>query len=217
MSTAPLIQVRNISKSYGGVHALSGVHIDIAPGEVHALCGENGAGKSTLIKILTGSVIPDTGQVLIVATNASSGTVPLKLGNVAASEQAGIAVIHQESVAFPHLNSYDNIFVGREPRRWGGLFLDRKKMRTANARAAATSRRSRCFDPAQPRRRTFRRPAPDGRHGPRPLAGLPPAHHGRADRLPLRARNTRALQPDPPIPQRRRQHPVRQPPPRRNL
>ncbi len=151
MSTIFLIQVRDLSKSYGGVHALSGVHIDIAPGEVHALCGENGAGKSTLIKILTGSVTPDAGQVLIAAPNASSGApAALKLGSVAASEQAGIAVIHQESVAFPHLNSYDNIFVGRERKRWGGLFLNRKKMRTETRALLQRLGEADSFDPARP-------------------------------------------------------------------
>src|SRR4051794_6523614 len=120
--TAPLIDIRNIRKAFGGVQALSDVSLDIAPGEVHALCGENGAGKSTLIKILAGSVMPDSGQVLI-------GGQPLSVGNVRASEDAGIAVIHQESVAFPHLNTYDNIFVGREPKKLGGLWLDRAMMR----------------------------------------------------------------------------------------
>src|SRR5438874_8244252 len=115
-----LIQINNISKAYGGVQALSGVTFDITPGECHALCGENGAGKSTLIKILSGSVTPDEGEISFVTPNARSGMpAPLHLGNVRASEQAGIAVIHQESVAFPHLSSYDNIFVGREPKRWG--------------------------------------------------------------------------------------------------
>jgi rhamnose transport system ATP-binding protein len=118
-----LVDVRNVSKSFGGVHALRGVNLQIARGEVHALCGENGAGKSTLIKIITGSVVPDTGDVLV---NGS----PLRTGDVRASEEAGIAVIHQESTAFLHLNAEDNIFVGREPRRLGGLLLDRPKMRT---------------------------------------------------------------------------------------
>src|SRR3954451_6064120 len=108
MQDATFLDIRNVSKSYGGVHALSGVSLAIAPGEVHALCGENGAGKSTLIKILAGSVTPDSGEVFIAAPNASSRSshapTALKLGDVQASESAGIAVIHQESVAFPHLS-----------------------------------------------------------------------------------------------------------------
>lgn len=123
-SSGPLVRVENISKTYGGVRALAGVSLEIAGGpvgEIHALCGENGAGKSTLIKVLAGSVTPDGGQVIM-------GGKPLPLGSVRASEAAGIAVIHQESVAFPHLSAQDNIFVGREPRTLGGLLLDRKKM-----------------------------------------------------------------------------------------
>src|SRR4051812_9758727 len=101
------IEVRAISKTYGGVQALSDVSMTIARGEVHALCGENGAGKSTLIRVLSGSVSPDTGEVIV-------NGMRLRLGDVRASEAAGIAVIHQESVAFPHLSAFDNIFVGRE-------------------------------------------------------------------------------------------------------
>src|SRR5437867_458793 len=99
----PLIQINNISKAYGGVQALGGVTFDIAPGECHALCGENGAGKSTLIKVLSGSVMPDAGEVLVAGER-------LRLSEVQAAEAAGIAVIHQESIAFAHLNALDNIF-----------------------------------------------------------------------------------------------------------
>jgi rhamnose transport system ATP-binding protein len=119
---APLIQVRYVGKAFGGVQALAEVSLDIAPGEVHALVGENGAGKSTLIKILSGIHAPDDGEVLV-------GGVPLALGDVAASEAAGIAVVHQEPTSFPHLSAADNIFVGREPRRLAGLALDRPRMR----------------------------------------------------------------------------------------
>lgn len=118
----PLIEVRGISKSFGGVHALKDVSFELAAGEVHALCGENGAGKSTLIKILSGSYIPDSGTIRVSGQS-------LRTGSVRAAENAGIAVIHQESVAFPHLSAEDNIFVGREPRCLGGLLLDRATIR----------------------------------------------------------------------------------------
>ena len=137
------IDVRQISKSYGGVHALSGVSLDLAAGEVHALCGENGAGKSTLIKILSGSVKPESGEVLVAAK-------PLKLGDVRASEAAGIAVIHQESVAFPHLSTFDNIFVGREPKKLAGLFLDRAEMRRQTRALLTRLGEADAFDPAHP-------------------------------------------------------------------
>src|SRR5205814_3039470 len=115
----------------------------IAAGEVHALCGENGAGKSTLIKILSGSVTPDSGDVLV---NGS----PLALGSVRAAEAAGIAVIHQESVAFPHLSTFDNIFVGREPRRLGGLLLDRAAMRRETRNLLERLGEADAFDPSRP-------------------------------------------------------------------
>jgi rhamnose transport system ATP-binding protein len=118
----PLLQIRDLSKSYGGVHALRDVSLQVSLGEVHALCGENGAGKSTLIKILTGAVRPDQGEIQF----AGRRLLP---GSVTASEQAGIAVMHQESTAFPDLNAIDNLFIGREPTRWPGWLLDRPRMR----------------------------------------------------------------------------------------
>lgn len=113
--------VRGVSKRFGGVQALTDVHLEIAPGQVHALVGENGAGKSTLIKILSGVHRPDSGEILV-------NGQPLPPGDVRAAEAAGIAVMHQESTAFPHLSAADNLFVGREPRRAGGLLLDRARM-----------------------------------------------------------------------------------------
>jgi rhamnose transport system ATP-binding protein len=141
MEQTPLIVVRDLRKSFGGVHALRGVTLDIQPAEIHALCGENGAGKSTLIKALAGSVTPDSGAILV---NGSR----LAFGSVRASEQAGIAVIHQESVAFPHLSAIDNIFVGREPRRAGGLLLDRPRMKSETRQLL--KRLGEHFDPACP-------------------------------------------------------------------
>lgn len=121
MTAAALIDTQDLGKSYGTVRALGGVSMSIRAGEIHALIGENGAGKSTFINLLAGVVEPTTG-------NISVAGVPLAAG-VRASEAAGIAVIHQESTAFQHLDALDNLFVGREPRRWGGLFLDKPRMR----------------------------------------------------------------------------------------
>jgi len=122
MTAAALIETRNLGKTYGTVRALTGVELSIRSGEIHALIGENGAGKSTFINLLAGVIAPTTGTITVAG-------IPLAGGNVRASEAAGIAVIHQESTAFPHLDALDNLFVGREPRRWGGLFLDRPRMR----------------------------------------------------------------------------------------
>ena len=120
----PFLEVSGLSKAYGGVPALSDVGLTLAPGEVHALLGENGAGKSTFIKCLSGAVRPDGGAVTV-------DGAPLPPGDLRAAEAAGVVALHQESTAFPHLSAVDNIFVGREPRRFplifGGL-LDRPRM-----------------------------------------------------------------------------------------
>ena len=117
-----LVSVHQLSKSYGGVDALQQVDLKIKSGEIHALCGENGAGKSTLIKILGGAVVPNAGEIEL-------DHQVLPFGNVRVAEARGIVVIHQEAIAFPHLNAVDNIFVGRELTRWSGLRLDRAQMR----------------------------------------------------------------------------------------
>ncbi len=118
----PCVCVRDVSKSFEGVHALDHVSLDLFPGEIHALCGENGAGKSTLIKVLAGVHIPDSGSVI-------AWGEPLPFGSVLHVRRAGIAVIHQESTAFPDLTAAENMFAGREPRLLHGLVLDRARMR----------------------------------------------------------------------------------------
>ncbi|MDP6556702.1 MAG: sugar ABC transporter ATP-binding protein [Pirellulaceae bacterium] len=116
-----LVTITGLSKNYAGVHAINDVSMEIATGEVHALCGENGAGKSTLIKCLSGVTAPDSGTVQIDGST-------LRFGDVATSERAGIAVIHQESTTFQDLNTVDNIFVGREVKNRFGL-LNHTRMR----------------------------------------------------------------------------------------
>ena len=120
--SSSLVVVEGLRKSFGGAVALADVSLEIGVGEVHALCGENGAGKSTLIKILGGVLRPDRGAVRVADR-------PFSFGAVTAATAAGIAVIHQETVAFPHLDVVDNLFVGRELRGVGGLNLDRPAMR----------------------------------------------------------------------------------------
>ena len=119
-----LLEMRDIRKSFGGTHALSGVSISVDSGEVLALLGENGAGKSTLINILGGIVQPDGGSIVI------NGEFVGALQDVQAARRAGIAVIHQEIVLVPHLTVAQNIFLGREPTTRLGLkdgkLIDRK-------------------------------------------------------------------------------------------
>ncbi len=109
-----LLEMRNITKTFPGVRALDGVTFDLRAGEIHALVGENGAGKSTLMKIL-GGVYPHGsygGEVFI------NGDVQ-RFGNVRQAESAGIAVVFQELSLVKDMTVGENIFLGREPRRFG--------------------------------------------------------------------------------------------------
>jgi ribose transport system ATP-binding protein len=105
---AELVQLKNISKSFGGVVALRAVDFDIRAGEVHALLGENGAGKSTLMRVLGGEMQPSGGEILI-------GGVPVLLRDPKAARALGIAVIHQELALAPDLSVAENIFLGELP------------------------------------------------------------------------------------------------------
>ncbi|MGQ4450771.1 ATP-binding cassette domain-containing protein, partial [Streptomyces griseus] len=107
---APVLALRDVSKSFGAVRALRDVSLDLFPGEVHALAGENGAGKSTLIKTLAGVHRPDTGRLLLDGE-------PVTFHGPADARDAGIAVIYQEPTLFPDLATTENIFMGRQPRR----------------------------------------------------------------------------------------------------
>jgi rhamnose transport system ATP-binding protein len=113
-STAPVIELRGICKRFGPVEVLSNVDLSLYAGRVHSLAGENGAGKSTLVKILGGIHQPDSGLIL------KNGFETAILGSADARRQ-GIAVIHQHPATFPDLSVAENIFVGRQPRRMGGI------------------------------------------------------------------------------------------------
>src|SRR6266480_3160426 len=111
---SPLLDMRSITKSFPGVRALDGVSFTLNPGEIHALVGENGAGKSTLIKILAGVYPhPEYGGEITLDGSAR------RFANVRESENAGIAVIFQELSLVKDLTVAENIFLGREPRRFG--------------------------------------------------------------------------------------------------
>jgi putative multiple sugar transport system ATP-binding protein len=105
----PILEMRSIGKTFPGVRALSDVTLTVAPGEVHAICGENGAGKSTLMKVLSG-VHPHgsyEGDILFQGE-------PCAFKDVRASEDRGIVIIHQELALVPYLSIAENIFLGNE-------------------------------------------------------------------------------------------------------
>ena len=121
----PTLSVRGITKSFGGALALSGVDLDLFPGEVHALVGENGAGKSTLIKLVTGVYQLDEGQVL---HNGAEAHFP----SPREAQLAGIQTIYQEVHLAPQLSIARNVFLGREQHtRFGGLDLRRMNREAA--------------------------------------------------------------------------------------
>lgn len=104
---AGVLSARDITKSFGGVHALKEVSIDLTPSSVLAIAGENGAGKSTLIKILTGIHQPDSGEILV--DNSPAALTPAK------AKELGIATVAQELSVLDHLSIAENITLGSEP------------------------------------------------------------------------------------------------------
>lgn len=100
------VELRNISKSFGGISALKNVTLKVLPGEIHALVGENGAGKSTLMKILSGALAKDTGQIFIDGKE-------VQIRNTHDSRKLGIGIIYQEFSLIPDLSVAENIFFNK--------------------------------------------------------------------------------------------------------
>jgi ABC-type sugar transport system ATPase subunit len=105
---APLLDVMDVSKSFGPTKALSGARLSLQPGEIHALVGENGAGKSTLMKILSGVHRADSGRILLQGNEIHPST-PRE------AQRLGISTVFQELSLCPNLSVAENIFVNREP------------------------------------------------------------------------------------------------------
>ncbi len=122
-----ILSLRGASKTFGAVHALEDVSIDLYGGEVHALVGENGAGKSTLVKILGGVHPPDSGGML------DADRHPLVLTGPAAAREAGIAIIFQEPTLFPDISVAENVFIARQPLRAGRRIDHRSMQRQTRA------------------------------------------------------------------------------------
>ncbi len=118
-----ILSLNNVSKTFPGVKALSGVTFSLNRGEVHCLCGENGAGKSTLIKTISGAYEPDIGG------NIKVDGKEVKL-NPNAAMKLGIQTIYQEHMVFGSLSVTENIFAGMEITKKGVLQKDEMKQKT---------------------------------------------------------------------------------------
>ena len=120
MANEMLLEMKGIVKEFPGVRALRGVDFSVARGEVHALMGENGAGKSTLIKCLTGIYQKNEGTILFDGREINPKST-------LEAQQEGISTIYQELNLSPFQTVYENMFLGREPKKGMGI-VDRKAM-----------------------------------------------------------------------------------------
>src|SRR5262249_26582090 len=122
----PLLLMQGIEKRFGATQALAGVDLEVRRGEVMALIGENGAGKSTLMKILSGAIAPQTGQMELAGQ-------PYAPRNPHQTRVAGVAMIYQELNLAPDMSVEDNIMLGQEERSLGILrrSMQRERVRRA--------------------------------------------------------------------------------------
>ena len=116
-STGPLVEMRNISVAFGGVHAVEKVSVDLHKAEVVGLVGGNGAGKSTLMRVLSGAHPADSGEVLIAGK-------PVTIANPRDAKAYGIETIYQTLALADNIDAAGNMFLGRELTSRGGLLDD---------------------------------------------------------------------------------------------
>lgn len=124
-TTAPILSLRGVSKSYGGVQAVCDIDLDLHRGDVLAICGDNGAGKSSLIKIISGAQPPSSGTMTLRGE-------PVRFGSPHDALQKGVATIYQDLALAPRLSIAENVFMGAElTRRIGPIqLLDKARMRS---------------------------------------------------------------------------------------
>jgi ABC-type sugar transport system ATPase subunit len=139
MSEKPLLRLEHITKSFSGVTVLDDIHLEVRPGEVHALVGENGAGKSTLVKIVAGAHRADRGRIFWKGRQ-------IRIENPRQARQLGISIVNQEPMLVPQLSIGENIFLGRHPSR--RAIFRWVRWRDIHERAEALLRRLGCrLDP----------------------------------------------------------------------
>ncbi|TFG47857.1 MAG: sugar ABC transporter ATP-binding protein, partial [Anaerolineales bacterium] len=112
----PLMEVKDITKKFPGVKALDNVSLTFYPGEIHAVVGENGAGKSTLMKVMAGAYKPDQGTIYFQDEKVS-------FSHPVEAQRMGISIIYQEFNLLPERTVAQNIYLGREPSKFGVINL----------------------------------------------------------------------------------------------
>jgi len=113
--SGPLLELRNIHKRFGAIHALEGVDLTLGRGEVVGLMGDNGAGKSTMVKIIAGNFQPSEGDIRL------DGEA-VRFANSVDARNRGIEVVYQDLALCDNLTAADNVFLGREIKRRVGPF-----------------------------------------------------------------------------------------------
>ena len=119
-ASAPILQLQDIRKTFGGITAIENFSLEVFPGEIVALVGDNGAGKSTLVKIVSGVHTPSSGTIAIEGK-------PVTMSNATMGRAHGIEVVYQDLALADQQTVYMNMFLGREPLNRFGL-LDRRRM-----------------------------------------------------------------------------------------
>ena len=123
MRDQPALQVKNLSKHYGGIYALADVSLSFHKGQVTAIVGDNGAGKSTLLKAICGALVPDSGEILVEGN-------PFSFRGPNDAREAGIETVHQDLALANNLTVSQNMFLGREETSgvWPFKFLRTRRM-----------------------------------------------------------------------------------------
>lgn len=119
MSDSPIVQMRDINKSFGAIKALDGVNFRLMPGEILGLVGDNSAGKSTLMKVLSGAYTRDSGEVFLEGNE-------VHFHSPHDSRERGIEMIYQDFALCGNMDIASNMFLGRWPKK--GMFVDKKRM-----------------------------------------------------------------------------------------
>ena len=185
-----VLELTNISKHFGAIHAVNDVSLSIEPGEVVGLMGDNGAGKSTLVKMIAGNFRPSHGTMKMDGAE-------LVLHKPVDARRHGIEIVHQDLALCNNLTAAANVFLGRELRRGVGPFSILDYASHVPARRRDLQGTEVGDAAARPRQADVGRPAPGGGDRPHHAVGSQDRADGRADGGDLGAPGGRGAEPHP--------------------